>query len=70
MSSCEHVNHCSSLMWVTILVPGGDNGVVAKLNSPKMCVCTDIFGLMRDKRTNLESYFPNLLTCPTQKGDN
>ena len=53
----SHVNRYSSLMWVAVFVPGGENYVAAKLSSPKMYVYTDIFGLMRDERKRFRVIF-------------
>ena len=37
----SHVRRTFGLTCATILVPGGANGVAAKLNSPKICVYAD-----------------------------
>ena len=44
-------------MCVTIFVPGGAKGVAKKLNSPKIYVYADIFGLDRDARKRLRVMF-------------
>jgi hypothetical protein len=38
-----HVARCFGFSWATILVPGGDNGVVLKSNCPNTFAYADIF---------------------------
>ena len=61
----SHDEQSVGLFWMTILVPGGANGVRLKSNSPNMCVYYERWGIVLDCLRNLDLLFPDVIVCPT-----